>query len=62
LDSFATVGASPRQIGHHGAQNHMATGLPASEAPSKVAPSSVVAVNRSRSGTLALRGSAADGV
>src|SRR5690348_13318755 len=47
-----TLPAWPRQVAHHGAQNHRMTGLPASVPASNGWPSSVVPVNCNDAGTV----------
>ena len=48
--SSATAGASLRQAGHHGAQNHSSTSLPTAAASSKGCPSTWVVSSRRISG------------
>jgi hypothetical protein len=52
--TLAVSGPWALQVGHHGAQNHSTTGLPASVAASNGLPSTVVPVNRRDLGTAAV--------
>src|SRR5687768_15102194 len=49
--TFETVGPCPKQVAHHGAQNHSTTGLPARLAPWKGLPSRVSPSNASVAAT-----------